>query len=64
MILMCFFSSGNSPLNSIVSIQGNAPSTLSASWSNSSDGNVSSTSNNANAPNSNENAALPPPIVT
>ena len=56
-----FLSSGIAPLNSIVSTQGNAPSTLSTSWSNSIGGNAPNTSNNGKAPNSNENAPLPPP---
>ena len=56
-----FHSSGNTPLNSIVSTHGNAPSTSSAFWNNSIDGNAPNTSNNGNAPNSNGNAPLPPP---
>ena len=56
-----FHSSGNAPLNSIVSTQGKIPSTSSAFWINSIDGNAPNTSNNENAPNSNGNAPLPPP---
>ena len=56
-----FHSSGNATLNSIVSTHGNAPSTSSAFWNNSIDGNAPNTSNNGNAPNSNGNAPLPPP---
>ena len=55
-----FHSSGNAPLNSIVVTQGNVPSTSSAFWNNSFDGNALNTSNNGNAPNSNRNAPLPP----
>ena len=55
-----FHSSGNAPLNSIVSTHGNAPSTSSAFWNNSIDGNAPNTSNNGNAPNSIGNAPLPP----
>ena len=53
--------SGNAPLNSIVSTHGYAPSTSSAFWNNSIDGNAPNTSKNGNAPNSNGNAPLPPP---
>ena len=56
-----FHSSGNAPLNSIVSTHGNAASTSSAFWNNSIDGNAPNTSNNGNAPNSCGNAPLPPP---
>ena len=56
-----FHSSGNAPLNSIVSTHGNAPSTSSAFWNNSIDGNFPNTSNNGKAPNNNGNAPLPPP---
>ena len=56
-----FPSSGNAPLYSIVSTHGNAPSTSSAFWNNSIDGNAPNTSNNGNAPNNNGNAPLPPP---
>ena len=56
-----FHSSGNTPLNSIVSTHGNAPSTSSAFGNNSIDGNAPNTSNNGNAPNRNGNAPLPPP---
>ena len=56
-----FHSSGNAPLNSIVSTHGNAPSTSSAFWNNSIDGNAPNTSDNGNAPNSNVNSPLPPP---
>ena len=56
-----FRSSGNAPLNSIFSTHGNAPSTSSAFWNNSIDGNAPNNSNNGNAPNSNGNAPLPPP---
>ena len=56
-----FHSSGYSPANSIVSPHGNAPSTSSAFWNSSSDGNAPNTSNNGNAPNSNGNAPLTPP---
>ena len=47
-----FHSSGNAPLNSIVNIHGNAPSTSSAFWNNSIDKNAPNSSNNGNAPNS------------
>ena len=53
-----FHSSGNAPLNSIVSTRGNAPSTSSAFWNNSIDGNTPNTSNNGNAPNANGSAPL------
>ena len=56
-----FHSSGNAPLNSNVSTQGNVPSTSSAFWNNSIDGNAPNISNNGNAPNNNGNAPLPPP---
>ena len=56
-----FHSSGNAPLNSIISTPGNAPSTSSAFWINSFDGIAPNTSNNRNAPNSNGNALLLPP---
>ena len=56
-----FHSSGNSPLNSIVSTHGNAPSTSIAFWNNTIDGNSPNTSNNGNATHSNENASLPQP---
>ena len=56
-----FHFSGNAPQSSIVSTDGNAPSTSSAFWNNSIDGNAPDTSNNGNAPNSNGNAPLPPP---
>ena len=56
-----FHSPGNAPLNSIVSTQGNAPSTSSAFWNNGFDGNAPNTSKNGNAPNSIGNAALLPP---
>ena len=56
-----FQSSGNAPLNSIVSTHGNAPSTSSAFWNNSIHGNAPNTFNNGNAPNSNGNAPSPPP---
>ena len=56
-----FHSSGNAPLNSIVSTHGNAPSTSSAFWTNSIDGNAPNTSNSGYAPNINGNAPLPPP---
>ena len=56
-----FHSSGNAPLNSIVSTHGNAPSTSSAFWNNSIDGNAPNTFNNANAPINIGNAALPAP---
>ena len=56
-----FHSSGIAPLHSIVSTYGNAPSTSSAFWNNSFDGNAPNTPNNANASNSNGNAPLPPP---
>ena len=56
-----FHSSGNAPLNSIVSTHGNAPSTSSVFWNNSNDGNAPTTSNKGNAPNNNGNAPLPPP---
>ena len=56
-----FHSSGNAPMISIVSTQGNAPSTSSAFWNNSIEGNALNTSNNGNAPNSNGNNPLPPP---
>ena len=56
-----FHSSGNAPLYSIVGTHGNAPSTPSAFWKNSIDGNAPNTSNNGNAPNNNGNAPLPPP---
>ena len=56
-----FHSSGNAPLNSIVSTHGIAPSTSSAFWNNSIDGNAPNTSNNGNAPNNNGNAPLHPP---
>ena len=56
-----FHSAVKAPLNSIVSTQGNAPSTSSAFWNKSIDGNSPNTSNNGNAPNSNGNTPLPPP---
>ena len=56
-----FHSSGNAPLNSIVSTHVNAPSISSAFWNNSIDGNAPNTSNNGNAPNSNGIAPLTPP---
>ena len=56
-----FHSSGNAPLNSIISTHGNAPSTSNACWNNSSDGNAPNISNHGNAPNSKGNAPLPPP---
>ena len=56
-----FHSSGNAPLNSIVSAHGNAPSTSSVFWNNIIDGNAPNTSNNGNAPNNNGNAPLHPP---
>ena len=56
-----FHSSGNAPLNSIVSTHGNAPSTSSAFLNNSVNANAPNTSNNGNAPNSNGSAPLPPP---
>ena len=54
-----FHSSRNAALNSIVSTHGNAPSTSSALWNNSIDGNAPNTSANENAPNSSGNAPLP-----
>ena len=54
-----FHSSGNAPLNSIVSTHGNAPSTSSACWNNSIHGNALETSNNGNAPNSNGKPPFP-----
>ena len=56
-----FLSSGIAPLDSNVSTYGSAPSTSSAFWNNSFDGNAPNTPNNENAPNSNGNAPLPPP---
>ena len=56
-----FHSSGNAPLYSIVSTHGNAPSTSSAFWNNSSDGNAPNTSKNGNAPSNNGYTPLPPP---
>ena len=56
-----FHPSGNAPLKSFVSTQVNVPSTSSAFWNNSFDGNAPNTSNNGNAPKSNANAPLPPP---
>ena len=56
-----FHSSGNVPLNSIVSTHGNAPSTSKSFWNNSTHGNAPNTSSNGSAPNSNGNAPLPPP---
>ena len=56
-----FHSSGIAPLNSIVSTQGNVPSTSSAFWNNSIDGNAPNTSKNGNTPNSNGKTPLPPP---
>ena len=58
-----FHSSGNAPLNSIVSIQANVPSTSNAFWNNSIDENAPNTSNNGNAPNNNGNAPLTPPKI-
>ena len=53
-----FHSSGNAPLTSIISTQGNAPSTSRTFLKNSVEGNVPNTSNNGNVPNSNGNAPL------
>ena len=56
-----FHSSGNAPLNSIVSAHGNAPSTASTFLNNSFNGNASNTYNIGKVPNSNGNAPLPQP---
>ena len=56
-----FHSSGNAPLNPIVSTHGNAPSTSSAFWNNGIDGNAPNTYNNGKASNSNGNSPLSPP---
>ena len=48
-----FYSSGNTPLNSIVSAHGNAPCTSRTFLNNSINVNIPNTSNNGNAPNSN-----------
>ena len=56
-----FHSSGNAPLNLIVSTHGNAPSTSSAFWNDSIGGNTPNISKNRNAPKSSRNAPLPPP---
>ena len=56
-----FQSSGNAPLSSIVSPQGNVPSTSSTFLISNKNGDVPNTSSNGNAPNSNGNAPLPPP---
>ena len=57
-----FHSSGNAPLNSIVSTHGNAPSTSNAFWINSIDRITPKTSNTGNASKSNGNAPLTPPF--
>ena len=56
-----FRSSANAPLSSIVSTHGNVPSTSSAFWNNSFDGNAPNTFNNENALNTKRNAPLHPP---
>ena len=56
-----FHSSGNAPLISIVNTHRNDPSTSSAFWNNSIDGNAPNAFYNGKAPNANGNVPVPPP---
>ena len=59
-----FHSSGNAPVNSIVSTHGKTPSTSTNVLNYSLKRNAASTSNNGNAPKSNGNAPLPSPYFS